>query len=83
MIKNIKFSIGGKMIGTDSNHCQIVRDALRGKRNVDEQTFAALAILDERLERLKRFDRIFSGVKFSAAVRKLINQSNPVAVGTE
>jgi hypothetical protein len=71
------------MIGTDSNHCQIVRDALRGKRNVNEQTFASLAILDERLERLKKFDRIFSGVKFSAAVRKLINQSNPVAVGTE
>lgn len=71
------------MIGTDSNHCQIVREALRGRRSVDEQTFSSLTILDERLERLKRFDKIFSGVRFSAAVKKLINQHNPVAVSTK
>jgi len=41
------------MIGTDSNHCRIVTESLAGKRKVDEHTFASLAILDERLERLK------------------------------
>jgi len=68
------------MIEVDSNHCQIVRDSLAGERTVDEETFASLTILTERLERLKKLDKIFSDVTFSSAVKKLARQKNAVAV---
>jgi len=68
------------MIGTDSNHCRIVAESLAGKRKVDEQAFASLAILDERLERLKSLDESFSGVGFSPDVERLLSQKNAVAV---
>jgi hypothetical protein len=69
------------MIGTDSNHCRIVTESLAGKRKVDEQTFDSLAILDERLERLRSLGETFSGVTFSPDAAKLLSQKNAVAVG--
>jgi hypothetical protein len=69
------------MIEGESNHCRIVRDSIVGKRTVDEQTFASLAILGERLERLKNIDENFSDVEFSSAVKKLKGRKNAVAVG--
>ena len=68
------------MIGTDSNHCQIVEKSLAGKRAIDEQTFASLAILSERLEQLKKLGKNFSDITFSPAVKKLKGQKNTVAV---
>ncbi len=65
----------------DSNHCRIVRNSIVGKRVVDEQTFASLTILTERLERLKKVDGIFGNVVFSLAVKKLKGQKNAVAIG--
>ena len=69
------------MIEVDTNHCQIVKRSLAGERAVDEQTFASLAILSERLERLKRLGKNFSDVTFSSAAEKLKGQKNAVAVG--
>ena len=69
------------MIGTDSNHCRIVAKSLAGDRGVDEQTFASLATLDERLERLKKLDEAFSGITFSRAVEQLRSQNSVIAVG--
>ena len=69
------------MIGTDSNHCRIVAESLAGKRKTDEQTFTSLAILDERLERLRSLGETFSGVEFSPDAAKLISRKNAVAVG--
>ena len=69
------------MIGTDSNHCRIVAESLAGKREVNEQTFTSLAILDERLERLKSLSETFSGVEFSPDAAKLISRKNAIAVG--
>jgi hypothetical protein len=48
---------GGRMIEAGMDHWQIVKKSLSGARGVDEQTFASLAILDERLERLKKVSR--------------------------
>ena len=62
------------------NHCQIVNRSLTGKRAVDEQTFASLTILTERLERLKKLGKKFSNITFSSDVKKLKGQKNPVAV---
>jgi hypothetical protein len=69
------------MMGTDLNHCRIVAESLAGKRDVDEKTFASLAVLDERLERLKNVGEIFSGVEFSPDAAKLLKQKNAIAVG--
>jgi hypothetical protein len=69
------------MIETDSNHCRIVEKSLAGERAVDEQTFSSLAILAERLERLKNMDGIFGDVTFSPHVRELKAQKRAVAVG--
>jgi len=69
------------MIGMDLNHCRIVEKGLTGERAVDEQTFASLEILAERLERLKKLDKTFSSIEFSSAVKKLKTRKNAVAVG--
>ena len=68
------------MIELIPNHCRIVRDSLDGQRQVDEQTFASVAILTERLELLKRRDSSFENISFSSAVKKLRNRKNIVAV---
>ncbi len=68
------------MIRTDSEHCRIVTDSLAGERQVDERTFDSLAALKERLERLKTFDEMFSGVQFSSAVKKLLSQKSPLTI---
>lgn len=69
------------MIGMDLNHCRIVQNSLNGVKAVDEQTFASLEILTERLERLKKLDRMFSGIEFSSAVERLKSRRKAVAVG--
>ena len=68
------------MIGTDSNHCRIVAGSLVGEREVDERTFASLAIIGERLERLKQIDETYSGIEFSPDVRRLQSQKNTINV---
>ena len=64
----------------NSNHCQIVEKSLTGERAVDEQTFASLSILNERLERLKKHDKVFGNVSFSPFVEELSRRRGAVAV---
>ena len=64
-----------------SYYCRIVNESLTGERAVDEQTFASLAILTERLERLKRLDGFFAEVGFSQDVKRLKNRAHVVPVG--
>jgi hypothetical protein len=68
------------MIGMDSNHCRIVAGSLVGEREVDERTFASLAILGERLERLKEIDETYSGIEFSPDVQRLQSQKDTINV---
>lgn len=58
------------MTGTD-RHYQIVGDSLTGERPVDEQTCASMAILADRLERLKHSSDLFAGVAFSPYVQRM------------
>ena len=58
--KKFGFQDGGEMIGKDSSDCQIIMDSLNGRRAIDEQTFTSLAVLSERLERLKRGLRLMA-----------------------
>ncbi|MHC4640810.1 MAG: hypothetical protein ACYS32_04135 [Planctomycetota bacterium] len=68
------------MIEMDSNHCQLVEKSITGERAVDEQTFASLEILGERLEHLRDVDPVFGGVTFSRDVMELKAQNNTVPV---
>jgi len=62
------------------NHFRNVQQCLNGEGAPDEQTFASLAILEERLERLRKLDPVFAGVGFSSDVKGLLGQKRPVAV---
>ncbi len=62
-------------------HWRIVKDSISGERAVDEQTFASLTILTERLAQLKKLDKSFDGVAFSPDVRRLTRQNSAVAIG--
>jgi hypothetical protein len=64
-----------------SNYCGIVNESLAGERAVDEQTLASLAILSERLERLKGLGDFFNKVDFSTHVKKINDRSHAVPVG--
>ena len=68
------------MIGTDLNHCQIVNESINSERCIDEQTFASLAILSERLEGLKKASPAFASVSFSPALENLAKQKKTMAV---
>lgn len=69
------------MAERDWNHCQIVSESLAGKRAVDEQTFASLAVLGGRLEGLREIGGAFSEVEFSPDVRRLKDQRRKALVG--
>ena len=62
----------------ESNYCRIVNESLSGERDVDENTFAALAVLSDRLERLRKIDVALTGVEFSPYVDSLVNQKKTV-----
>jgi hypothetical protein len=69
------------MIEMDLNHCEIVGKSLSGERPVDDNTFASLAILSERLAHVQKLGGLFEDVGFSPAVEKLRQQQDAVAVG--
>jgi len=69
------------MIETDLNHCRIVQNRLASERPIDEQTFDSLAVLCERLERLKKVSKSFADIEFSPAVEQLKSQGSTVTVG--
>ncbi len=63
------------------DNLRIVNETLAGDRPVDEQTQAAVAILAERLERLKQSSRLFAGITFSPHVKKLKRQAEALVMG--
>lgn len=67
------------MIAMDK-HCRIVGESLAGARRVDEQTYASVSVLSERLERLRQSSPLFAGVTLSAYAENLSRQAEAVAV---
>jgi len=65
----------------EGSHCQIVAGTLAADRPVDEQTFASVAVLAERLDFLKARGPLFAGIEFSPHVDRLRQRSEPVSVG--
>lgn len=69
------------MLVMEPNHFELVKESLSGRREIDEDTFASLEVLRERMERLRGLDKSFSGIGFSPFVRRLVRQHKEVAVG--
>ncbi|MHC5074205.1 MAG: hypothetical protein ACYTFE_05205 [Planctomycetota bacterium] len=62
-------------------HCRIVERSLNGKRSVDDKTFASVAVLSERLERLQKADERFCEIELSNHVKSLKNRrKEPVSL---
>lgn len=68
------------MTRADLNHHHIVSSCLQGERPVDEQTLASLAILSDRLNRVRQTHGAFSGIEFSTGVKDLQKRNHPIAV---
>ncbi|OHB63967.1 MAG: hypothetical protein A2Y77_10215 [Planctomycetes bacterium RBG_13_62_9] len=63
------------------DNLRIVNESLTGARGVDEQTCASVAILADRLERLKQSSSLFAEIGFSPHVKKLTRQAEPMVAG--
>jgi len=50
---------------------KIINDSLTGQRPIDETTFSSVAVLAERMERLKKNSKIFEDISFSPEVEEL------------
>ena len=69
------------MAQTELDHWEVVSKGLSGARPVDGQTLASLAILGERLERLRRSHPSLSAVGFSPGVQELNRRAVAMTVG--
>ena len=61
------------MFAANHDHFEVVNDSLRGARPVDETVLSSVAVLAERLERLKRTSSLFADVTFSPEVDELVS----------
>lgn len=58
----------------------VLQAALQGDRPMDEEAQRSLAVLEERLEQLKRQHVCFEGVCFSKSIERLTGRSAAIAV---
>ena len=59
------------MVGMDADHLGIVNSCLHESRRADDQVMASVAVLNERMERLKTIHPAFAGVSFSPQLQQL------------
>ncbi len=62
----------GKAVVTEG-HFDVLNDNINGTRAIDEHTFASVAVLAERLEKLQRSNSVFGDVSFSPEVEELVH----------
>ena len=59
------------MFADNGDNHRVLSESISGQRDLDEQTFSAIAVFAERLERLKQTNTMFEGVCFSPMVEEL------------
>jgi hypothetical protein len=59
------------MFEKQSDHFKIINDSLTGSSPLDEETFSSVAVLAERLEKLKRNSDHFKDITFSPQLEEL------------
>jgi hypothetical protein len=61
------------MFANDCDHFEVINDSLNGTRQVDEETFSSVAVLAERLDKLKRNTDLFEDITFSPQLEELVS----------
>ncbi len=64
----------------DIEHCTTVQESLAGIRPADEQTFASIAVLADRLRAVQKLHPCLMNVEFSPHVQALIEQESILAI---
>jgi len=59
------------MLAAKCDHFKVITESLSGARPTDEEIFSSIAVLAERLERLKKTNALFNEVGFSEQVEEL------------
>ena len=62
------------------NHVKIAQEALAGIRPTDEQVLESMAILNERLERIRSLGGNFAHIGFSSSAKKMTISHKAMAV---
>lgn len=60
---------------------QLIQDVIAGHTDVDEHALAAVAELEQRLERVKSLGGDFANIGFSSNIRELRHKATLAAVG--
>jgi len=69
------------MLELYTDHCEVVKEALKGTKAADEHTFASLEVLNDRLERVKKLGGRYDFIAFSPAAEHLRQQAGKLAIG--
>jgi len=69
------------MIKKDLDHCRVVSEWLNGASVSDDQAGTSLAVLDDRLERLKRIGHRYADISFSPTVQAHVDRVLAPAMG--
>jgi hypothetical protein len=64
----------------DIDRCKVVMESLSGQRPTDEQTFASINILSDRLQNVRKVHRSLIDVEFSPQVQALVEQEAILAI---
>jgi len=62
------------------HHCTTVLESLNGSRSADEQTFASIGLLADKLQTVRKLHPAFMNVEFSPQVQALIEQEQILAI---
>ncbi len=65
------FKEGTDMFTSQCDYLKTVNESISGARPIDEDTLSSVAVLAERLERLKKASSLFEDVAFSDDVQEL------------
>ncbi|RKY07769.1 MAG: hypothetical protein DRP66_05970 [Planctomycetota bacterium] len=65
------FKEGTDMFTSQCDYLKTVKESINGARPIDEDTLSSVAVLAERLERLKKTSSLFADVAFSDDVQEL------------
>ena len=68
------------MSAITDNHFEIISKGLSQGRYADEDTFSSIAVLADRLERLKKSSSLFADVTFSPQIEELASQEMFLAI---
>ncbi len=68
------------MITFSIEHSKVVADSIAGARKIDDQTYESVAVLSDRLQRVKLLGKAFEGIELSPTVDQIAEQEAKLAI---